>query len=121
MTAETPTKPIKTWKPTVAGTLMIIVGVIAIFLALLTFRRHEVLGQFLPDRRWRVSGLFILIVAIMSITGGIFALMRNAWGVALAGAITALYAFGIFGILSIIFVSLAKNEFGQPADKDSVR
>jgi hypothetical protein len=47
--------------------------------------------------------------------------MRKAWGVALAGAITALYAFGIFGILSIIFVSLAKNEFGQPADKDSVR
>jgi hypothetical protein len=47
--------------------------------------------------------------------------MRKAWGVALAGAITALYPFGVFGILSIIFITLAKDEFGTPADKDSVR
>jgi membrane associated rhomboid family serine protease len=121
MTTSVEHKPVKTWKPTVAGVLCIIAGVIAIVLALWTFRRHEVLGQLVPDRRWRASGLFILILAIMSITGGIFALLRKAWGVALAGAITALYAFGIFGILAIIFVTLAKDEFGLPADKDTVR
>jgi hypothetical protein len=121
MTADTQNKFVKTWKPTVAGILSIIAGVFAVFLALLMFRRHEVIALFFPNRRWRITGLFILLLAVMSITGGIFALMRKAWGVALAGAITALYPFGVFGILSIIFITLAKDEFGTPADKDSVR
>jgi amino acid transporter len=59
--------------------------------------------------------MFALLLGIMSIIGGIFALMRKAWGAALAGAITALYPWGIFGILAIIFVAMAKQEFSKPS------
>lgn len=99
MTTSTQNKSANTWKPTTAGILSIVAGVIAILLSLRMFRRHEVIGYFIRSGRWRVAGIFALIVGVMSIIGGIFALIRKAWGAALAGAITALYPFGIFGIL----------------------
>jgi len=43
--------------------------------------------------------------------GGIYALGRRVWGLALAGSICALVGFGILGILAIIFVILGKGEF----------
>ena len=120
MTTVSQNKPVSTWKPVTAGILSIIAGVIAILVALWIFRRHE--GFFLMARgeRWRASGLFALLVGIMSIIGGIFALIRKAWGAALAGAITALYPFGILGILAIIFVALPKGEFDQTTPKESI-
>jgi hypothetical protein len=115
MTTTSQNKPVSTWKSTTAGILSIIAGLLAILLALMMFHRHEVIG--LPNRggRWRVVGLFALLMGIMSIIGGIFALMRKAWGAALAGAITALYPWGVFGILAIIFVAMGKQEFSKPA------
>jgi amino acid transporter len=88
---------------------------LAILLALMMFHRHEVIGLLSRGGRWRVVGMFALLLGIMSIIGGIFALMRKAWGAALAGAITALYPWGIFGILAIIFVAMAKQEFSKPS------
>ena len=47
------------------------------------------------------------------IVGGIFALRRRVWGLALAGAICAFLvpAGFILGILAIIFVAMGKREF----------
>jgi hypothetical protein len=120
MTTNTQNKSANTWKPTTAGILSIVAGVIAILLSLRMFRRHEVIGYFIRSGRWRVAGIFALIFGVMSIIGGIFALIRKAWGAALAGAITALYPFGIFGILAIIFVALSKGEFNRPAAKATI-
>jgi hypothetical protein len=119
VTTNTQNKPIKTWKPTTAGILGIIAGALAIIFAFAMFHRHEVIGLLSHGGRWRVWGVIALLMGIMSIIGGVFALMRKAWGAALAGAITALYPYGIFGILAIIFVALSKGEFSQPAAKET--
>jgi membrane associated rhomboid family serine protease len=91
MTVNSQNKPVNSWKSTTAGVLSIIAGLLAILLALMMFRRHEVIGLLSHGGRWRVWGIIALLLGIMSIIGGIFALMRKVWGAALAGAITALY------------------------------
>ena len=118
MATNSQNKPINTWKPTTAGILGIIAGTLAIIFAFTMFHRHEVIGLLNHGGRWRVWSVIALLMGIMSIIGGVFALMRKAWGAALAGAITALYPYGIFGILAIIFVALSKGEFSHPATKE---
>ncbi len=62
--------------------------------------------------------LFIVcavVLAIVSIVGGISAIRRKRFGLSLAGAICALPS-GILGILAIIFVALGKREFDGVRD-----
>jgi hypothetical protein len=118
MTTSSQNKPVNTWKSTTAGVLSLVAGVLAIIFAFAMLGRHEVITLGIAHAgRWRVVGIFVLLMGIMSIIGGIFALIRKAWGAALAGAITALYPWGIFGILAIIFVAMGKQEFSKPAAK----
>jgi len=51
-----------------------------------------------------------LILGIVAIAGGVAALRRRSFGLALAGAICSLPS-AILGILAIIFVSVSKEEF----------
>jgi hypothetical protein len=59
-------------------------------------------------------GLFYVLVGILGIVGGIFALNKKNWGLALAGAIAGAKTFFPCGIPAIIFVTLAKPEFSAP-------
>ena len=56
-------------------------------------------------------GLSIALVGVLAIVGGIYALKRKHWGLALAGAIASDIVFTPCGIPAIIFVSLGKDEF----------
>ncbi len=58
-----------------------------------------------------IAGLVILILGALAIVGGIFALRRNIWGLALAGAIAGTLVFFPCGIVAIIFMALGKAEF----------
>jgi hypothetical protein len=51
----------------------------------------------------------LLAFGIVALVGGINALKRKRWGLALAGSILSLP--GVMAILAIIFVSLGKKEF----------
>ncbi|HXZ29808.1 MAG TPA: hypothetical protein VEG43_01435 [Dehalococcoidia bacterium] len=104
----------KTWKPTVGGILAIISGAFEViaFLVLFVF--------FIPPPPffvgWPLLGpvgtmLIVLVVGIIAIVGGICALLRKTWGLALAGSICALPAGVILGVLAIIFIVLGKREF----------
>jgi len=53
----------------------------------------------------------LLVLGILAIAGGASALRRKSFGLSLAGAICALPS-GSLGILAVIFVSVAKGEFG---------
>ena len=59
---------------------------------------------------------FLTLCGVMGIIGGIFAINRKHWGLALTGAITATLTFFPIGIPAIIFVSIGKQEFetGNP-------
>jgi hypothetical protein len=104
----------RTWKPTTAGILTIISGCYGIGAgAAVTF-----LGGFanlpigIPALGAIGGGLIGL--GVVALIGGIFALKRRVWGMALAGAIVSLPLLPVgtvLGILSIIFVSKGKNEF----------
>jgi hypothetical protein len=56
-------------------------------------------------------GLLMLLTGVLGIIGGIFALKRKNWGLALAGAIAGTFTFFPCGIPAIIFVSLGRPEF----------
>ncbi len=57
-------------------------------------------------------GLPFLVLGIVSILGGISALQRKRWGLALAGAICAvLPTQTLLGILAIVLVSISRDEF----------
>ncbi len=62
-------------------------------------------------------GVFFALVGVLGIVGGIFALKRRRWGLALAGAIAGTLTFFPCGIPAIIFVSIAQPEFSasQPS------
>jgi len=123
----------KTWKPTAAGILCIVGGAAWLIPSMLLAYIYAGVGS--------GEGTTISIVGIVAITGGIYALRRKIWGLALAGSICVLIfeilmpipwanffgegyynfwtpsfvavsvAFGIPGILAIIFVTKGKREF----------
>ena len=102
----------KTWKPTTAGILCIVAGSFAVIGGLVAGLIVSLVGGFLGLPWTGVFGIPSLIFGIIAIVGGIYALRREVWGLALAGAICALIGpWFILGLLAIIFVSLGKGEF----------
>jgi hypothetical protein len=102
----------KTWKPTVAGILAIIAGALQVIVGAI-FAIGVGFGGGIIGMGW-LSAIFapLIIFGIIAIVGGIYALRRKIWGLALAGSICALIGpWFILGILAIIFVALGKGEF----------
>jgi len=103
----------KSWKPTAAGVLAIIGGALIILVALAISLFVPVAA---PFRYAFVSvGAIVLLwlaAGVIAVIGGIFALQRHRWGLALAGAVCALVPPAtLLGIVSTVFVTLAREEF----------
>jgi hypothetical protein len=112
----------KTWKPTAAGVLSIICGVGQViggmvfavgssFLA--RFTEMEFIGGVIErfSGSYTLIGILLIVLGVIAIVGGICALRRRIWGLALAGSICALPTGLILGILAVIFVISGKREF----------
>ena len=94
-----------TWKPMVAGTLDIIAGVIGMILGI----GFAVGSEFSQDIG---IGVALFAFGLIAGIGGLCALRRRAWGLALTGAIFALWSgFGILGILAIVWTAMSRQEF----------
>jgi uncharacterized membrane protein HdeD (DUF308 family) len=115
----------KTWKPIAAGILSIICGVFLLAWGSGHIIRAELVAGTLT--RWQF-GIVAIVLGLIAIVGGIFAVRRRVWGLALAGAICAVFPFHpygdliwtpIIGILAIAFVALSKNEFSSSTPKPS--
>ena len=65
---------------------------------------------------WIAFAAFFIIMGALGVIGGIFAIKRKHWGLALAGAIGGTITFFPVGVPAIIFVALGKGEFetGSP-------
>jgi len=101
----------KTWKPTVGGILAIIAGALQVIFGIVVAAVGS-LAWFIGIGWLGAIGAPLIIVGIIAIVGGIYALKRRIWGLALAGSICALVGpWFILGVLAIIFVSLGKREF----------
>ncbi len=112
----------RTWKPTAAGVLTIIVGILGLLIALALVIGLGIAGTLVDMIPGFPGASFIallaipgIILSIIAIVGGIYALRRSVWGLALAGAICAFFVLPLLGwilaILAIIFVALGKREF----------
>jgi hypothetical protein len=117
----------KTWKPTVAGILEIVSGAVGIITVFgMGIAISVTGGYFIPGTEAIpnfVSSLLIgisiplAIFSILSMIGGIYTLQRKVWGLALAGAISSIFASipllgGLpVGITATVLVSLSRNEF----------
>ncbi len=101
----------------IAGVMELIGGGVVVALGLMG---HRFLMEFSPPpgtpgggivAMWLViAGAMLVVLGIIAIAGGISALRRKSFGLALAGAICALPA-SVIGLLSLIFVALGKGEF----------
>jgi len=112
----------------VAGVLNIIVGIISLFgmfvvIGLLAAfsggvltlaRMAELMPLWLSGMIHGVLIVVALLLAVLSslpLIGGIYALQRKSWGLALAGSIVAILAIAPLGITSAVLVVMAKDEF----------
>lgn len=111
----------ETFMPITAGILSIIAGAIDFLIGTGALYRAEFVHRFMFHWGLVGVGIIALILGIVAIVGGVFALKRRIWGLSLAGAICALFPphIAILGILAIIFVSLSKKEFGKQENKPS--
>jgi len=57
--------------------------------------------------------IMVPLIAMIALAtmGGIFALQRKRWGLALAGSIVAILPFSLLGMAAVILVVLSKDEF----------
>ena len=53
----------------------------------------------------------LIVPGIVSLLGGIYALRRSVWGLALAGAIFTFFSLPPLAIPAIVFLALSENEF----------
>ena len=109
----------KTWRPTAAGILSIIGGAFILIRGLLG------MGHIGTAFGWPL-GAASIVLGLIAIVCGVLGLRRRVWGLALVGAICAVFPthpYGsliwtpIFGVLAIVFVALSRNEFSSLASK----
>ena len=89
------------WKSLTAGILCIIGGALGI--------GNSAGCAFIP-----FFGLFaapFIALGVVAIIGGIYALMRRLWILALIGAICAIPVAPPLGVLAVIFIAIGKDEF----------
>lgn len=101
-----------TWKPTTAGILAVIAGAIQVIFGTLCATGVSFLAGIIGLGWLSVICTPLIVFGVIAISGGICALTRRIWGLALTGSIFALIGpWFMFGVLAIIFVSLGKREF----------
>ena len=117
-----------TWKPVTGGILSIIAGTIHLFgwliigLGTIFFSVESGIDQYGPNGFYISSfGVFlfflpIIALSVMPVIGGIFAIRRKSWGLALAGAICAIISpfTWMLGVASVVLIAVSRQEFRQP-------
>ena len=102
----------RTWKPTTAGILTIIGGIVGIAFGAIFATVGTAFLFGIPGLELMAGiGGGIIAMGVIALIGGIMALKRKTWGFALTGAIFAIFPIVPLGILAIIFVAMGKSEF----------
>lgn len=106
----------KTALPIIAGVLILVsegfklLGLLGLFVAsLFIFIWPPVIIS--PVALVFVGLIMYIALTAVSVIGGIYALRRKNWGLALTGAIIAAFPFSLFGVAAVILVVLSREEF----------
>jgi hypothetical protein len=114
--------------PVAGGALVIIAGILALANAV-TFLTYgvadlEATGVELPSGvTWedllgilRGCGVLEIILGAVAILGGVFAIQRRHFGLAVAGALMGMFGFGltvgaVLGLIGLILIAISRKEF----------
>ncbi|MEW6069089.1 MAG: zinc-ribbon domain-containing protein [Candidatus Thermoplasmatota archaeon] len=131
-TYQFPTQPIekKSAKPTAAGILLLIAGIITlVYTSIMLWITPSMLQQAGQAQSIPISQLgmatqviqicysVIIILGIFALIGGIVALRRKLWGLALTGSILGLFTIGpilicsILSLVALILIAISREEF----------
>lgn len=110
----------RTWMPIVGGILSIVAGGMSLMGGLVVAAILSASSSFYYYGSTNLAAAAVWIIFIpyfiicaLAIAGGVFALQRRIWGLALAGAIAAfltLWAWPL-GVAAIVLISISKPEF----------
>ena len=123
----------KPWMPVVAGLLNIVSGALGVVVGLCMSLRGLVFtaanaAQGIAPRVPHAGaypqmphlffpgigiafGIALLVIGVLAILGGVYALKLKAWRLALAGSIAAVITGPVIGLLALIFVVLGREDF----------
>jgi len=101
----------RTGKTTAGAILMIIAGVVGIVVGVAELTGATPIEGIMFLGRFIGVGIVIIVLGLLPIVGGIFALKRQSWGLALAGAIVSILWAWYLGIPSVILIAMGKAEF----------
>ena len=117
----------KAWKPTVAGILNIIAGVIylicfvGVIIAIFAIGSETYIWKLAPEifpiaigsvqTIFIIAAVFTAIVGILSLLGGVYSVQRKNWGLALTGSIASIFGTMVLGLLAIIFIAMSRDKF----------
>ncbi len=117
------------WMGTAAGILSIVAGAFRLLIDFGPIITIAVTGgavDYVGDWYWTtvdIRGLLwtitalLLVSAALALVGGVYALQRRKWGLALAGSIAAFFPFDLTGLAAVVLTALSKDEFGQETDE----
>jgi hypothetical protein len=123
---DAPKAATTTWMPTVGGILSIISGAlgfitIAFFVTFGSIFGTAIARDVLSSLGFWQAGLPLTIIGIIAVVllcinitaiiGGIYAIQRRGWGMALAGAICSIFPSQILGALAVVFIAISRKEF----------
>ncbi len=107
-----------TWKPVAGGIMAIVAGTLNVLVTL-----AAMLYMYVPAGQLGMTAMFLnvgmlavllIVFGVVAIAGGICALRRRAWGLALAGSICAIFSVGgLLGVAATVLVALSRGEFGR--------
>lgn len=67
--------------------------------------------EFIPFTLLRIVAVRAIVLAVIAIVGGIYAIKRKRWGLAIAGSTCAVLLCWFFGIPAIILIAMPKKSF----------
>ncbi|MFQ6106300.1 MAG: hypothetical protein ACE5QF_01745 [Thermoplasmata archaeon] len=107
----------KTAKPVIGG-ILIIIGALAGIIGGAMMIWAGSLFLPIPTVGFDLGGIFAIcgiiwiLLSLIGILGGVFAMQRKHFGLAIVGGIfSLLFGFFIFGLIGLILVAISKNEF----------
>ncbi len=101
--------------PVVGGVLVIIAGLVELASGGILISGGEFLGGFDlgtgVHNILTVCGVIWIVLGIVALLGGIFAIQRKHFGLAILGAILGLGGYFIFALIGIILIAVGREDF----------
>ncbi len=125
-TIEKDQQPSYGWMPLTAGILSIFSGIVGIIATAFVITVSVAFGAEIAEEVMSSFGVWnagipltviwmvaipMLVISLISIIGGSFAINKKNWVLALTGAIFAVIPTQVIGIIAIILIVISKKEF----------